>query len=86
MSLTNEIASQANGVNKHLLALKLQKPKEGEPPSADKKLKGYSTGIHVEMDPRTGLLNSGKIEHERDLQPLVEDMKQKWRGKATDLN
>lgn len=27
-------------------------------------------------------MNGGKIERERDLKPIVEDMKQKWKGKV----
>ena len=32
-----------------------------------------------------GLLNNGKLELQRDVQPLIEEMKAKWKGKIQEI-
>ncbi len=74
----SEIANQAHSVNKYLTQLKLQKP-QGQPEA------GYSSGFNISMDDE-GILDKGKTDMHRDVQPLLEDMKSKWKTKVNELN
>ena len=74
----NDISNQSQTVNKLLVTLKLQNQQEV--------MKGgYSQGIHIQMGP-DGLVNKGTIQLERDIQPIIEDMKAKWKTKIAKLN
>jgi hypothetical protein len=74
-------------VNSLLLALKLQSSndqneKNGSSTSISK---SYVQGIDIHMN-KSGLLNDGKVELERDLQPYLDDMKNDWKLKIEARN
>ena len=73
-NLKAEIASQANTVNQELIELKLQTPELIQLPG------GSNKGIHIVMS-QDGKLNSGKYQLQRDLLPIIDELKLKWKQK-----
>lgn len=76
-----EIKSMAEQVNENLAAIKLQRSQKVTEVEDNK----YHQGIHIVMSTDTGLLNHGKIDLYRDVVPLVEDLKSKWKAKISSL-
>ena len=73
-SVTSEIQTLSAQVNEQFITLKMQQ-RVG---ASQQEL--YKHGISIKMDSE-GLMEKGKILVERDVQPLLEEKKIKWRTK-----